>query len=146
MKDVVKESLQKKHRNKSQEPAGKGEQDKSPSDAGDMSSGSSLEVLADDEDDEYRLREVKEVEGELNLAMGSATVTIKKEDDSKLLYGGDNQKLIKAQIQQLESIQQVKLARVGQEPPTAQMVEESAEADSVIKKKQVKFDYMLEPA
>jgi len=27
MKDVVKESLQKKHRNKSQEPAGKGEQD-----------------------------------------------------------------------------------------------------------------------
>lgn len=60
-----------------------------------MSSGSSLEVLADDEDDEYRLREVKEVEGELNLAMGSTTMIIKKEEDStKKMYGGDNQKLI----------------------------------------------------
>ena len=56
-----------------------------------MSSGSSLEVLADDEDDEYRLREVKEVEGELNLAMGSTTMIIKKEEDSaKKMYGGDN--------------------------------------------------------
>lgn len=73
MKDVVKESLQKK-RNKSQGPAGKG-----GSEAGDnLSSGSSLEVMADDEDDEDRLREVTEVEGELNNLLASVVKTEKK--------------------------------------------------------------------
>jgi len=52
-----------------------------------MSQGSSLEVLADDEDDDYRLREVTEVEGELNLAMTTPA-------KSKELHNGSSQKLI----------------------------------------------------
>jgi len=63
-----------------------------------MSQGSSLEVLADDEDDEDRLREITEVEKELNLLKTTTTnnpfAITKDEVDSKLLYGGDNQKLI----------------------------------------------------
>ena len=54
-------------------------------------------MLADDEEDELRLREVTEVEGELNLNIPSAAILAAapaKDDDTKLLYGGDNQKLI----------------------------------------------------
>ena len=119
MKEELKETVQKTKRNKSQEPAGAGDADAAQawlSDDGINSQGS-LEVLADDEDDQQRLREVIGVDGEegfLGLPSTQAASTPAREKESassKALTGGvssslgvDSKKLIEAQKLQMENI------------------------------------------
>ena len=88
---MVIHEMKKTKRNKSQEPAGKGDPDKN--DAGASSHGS-LEVVADDEDDEERLREVIEVEGELNFENLAA-----KGEEEKCTLPLPRGKIIEAQKQ-----------------------------------------------
>ncbi len=67
MTEELKETMQKPKRNKSQEPAGAQDQDKSEEHS--FNSQGSLEVMADDEDDQDRLREVHEFDRELNFSL-----------------------------------------------------------------------------
>lgn len=86
--------MQKSKRNKSQEPAGVGDQEKS--DGGFDDSQGSLEVMADDEDDQERLREVSEADGELIFQMSSLPTDIKAKDQQKIKQQPSlkNQKLL----------------------------------------------------
>ena len=125
MKEELKETVQKTKRNKSQEPAGAGDGDAAQawlSDDGINNSQGSLEVLADDEDEKQRLREVIGVDGEegfLGLPSSQTTTTPAREKESSgkpvsigaSSLGVDSKKLIEAQKLQMENIQHVNLER-----------------------------------
>ena len=99
MQEELKETMmQKKKRNKSQEPAGTVDNEAQAwlSDDGFNSQGS-LEVLADDEDDKQRLKEIMGEENFLGITNEKELKQVSSKDKtSGLLYGGDSKKLIVA--------------------------------------------------
>ena len=70
-------------------------------------------MLADDEDDKQRLKEIMGEETFLGITNEKELKQVSSKDKTTgLLYGGDSKKLIVAQKQQMENIQQVKLERL----------------------------------
>ena len=128
MQDVLKETMKKKKRHKSQDPLGQGDQDESQ--------GSSLEALADDEDEVERMREMQEVDGMLNFnATKNTSSSLGKRHEEKGL--SDGRKIIEAQKQQLGKIQNVNIMR--QQPS-------QIETQDLKPAKKTGFDYKLDPS